>query len=166
MLHRTPMYNAKTLSNNSNIQHWTTSLNVPSLTIKNYFKLRELSLLRCLPIYHLIELTRAKTHWTIADGSFPKFWNAWPHRLPRLCGNSLDLEFIRKFLKINKVRPTFHFLTKMELKMTHLVFELYYDKRHSSTQTPWVLPGLPLSSCLVLMKNVKYKWCLCKSCIL
>ena len=128
MLHRAPMYNAKTLSNNSISNIWTTNLNRPSLSIKNCFKLRELCLLRCLPIYHLIELTRAKTHWTNADGSFPKFWDVWPHRSFRLCGISLDFEFIRKCVKINKVRPIFHFLTKTEIKRTHLVFELYYDK--------------------------------------
>ena len=139
---------------------------MPSLRIKNYFKLRELCLLRCLPVYHLTELTRAKTHWTIADGSFPKFWNAWPHRPPRLCGISLDFEFIRKCLKINKVLSTFHFLTKIEIKMTHLVFELYYDKTAQLYPDPLSAPRAPtLQQLRLLMKNVKYWWRRCKSCI-
>ena len=31
---------------------------------------------------------------------------------PRLCGSSLDFEFIRECLKITKIRPKFHFLKK------------------------------------------------------
>ena len=34
------------------------------------------------------------------------------HRQPRLCGSSLDFEFIRECMKINKIRPKFHFSTK------------------------------------------------------
>ena len=137
-----------------------------SLSIKNFFKLRELSLLRCLPIYHLIELARAKTYWTIADGSFPKFWDAWPHRRPRLCGISLDFEFIRKSLKINKVRPMFHFLTIIEIKRTHLVSELYYDKTAQLYPDPLSAPRAPTVQQFSINENVKYKWCRCKSCIL
>ena len=45
------------------------------------------------------------------------------HGQPKLCGSSLDFEFIRKYMKINKIHPTFHFLTKIEIKMTrYLVF--------------------------------------------
>ena len=132
---------------------------MPSLSIKNYLKLRELCLLRCLPIYYIIELTKAKTHWTIADGSFPKFWDAWPHRLPRLCGISLDFEFIGKFLKINKVRPTFHFLTKMELKMTHLVFELYYDKTAQLYPDPLSASRAPTNWYLNFLKDRKQRVC-------
>ena len=44
------------------------------------------------------------------------------HRRPKLCGNSLDFEFIRDCMKINKLRPKFHFLTKLERRMTYLVF--------------------------------------------
>ena len=35
-----------------------------------------------------------------------------------------------------KVGPTFHFLTKIKIKMTHLVFELYYDKTAQLYQDP------------------------------
>ena len=34
------------------------------------------------------------------------------HRQPKLCGSSLDFEFIRECMKINKIRPKFHFSTK------------------------------------------------------
>ena len=46
---------------------------------------------------------------------------------PRLCGSSLDFEFIRECMKITKIRPRFHFLKKkMEIKMTHLVVLFCY----------------------------------------
>ena len=35
---------------------------------------------------------------------------------------SLDFKFIRECMKINKIRHKFHFLTKIEIKMTYLVF--------------------------------------------
>ena len=44
------------------------------------------------------------------------------HRWPKLCGSSLDFEFIKKCIKINKIRPKSHFLTKIEIQMTRLVF--------------------------------------------
>ena len=44
------------------------------------------------------------------------------HRQPKLCGSSLDFEFIRECMKINKIRPKFQFWTKIEIKMTCLVF--------------------------------------------
>ena len=37
-------------------------------------------------------------------------------------GSSLDFEFLRECTKINKIRPKFHFLTKIEIKVTYLVF--------------------------------------------
>ena len=47
------------------------------------------------------------------------------HRRPDLCGSSLDFEFIRQQLrqciKINKIRPKFHFLTKIEIKVTYVI---------------------------------------------
>ena len=48
------------------------------------------------------------------------------HRQPRLCGSSLDFEFIRECMKINKIRPKFHFSTKIEIKMTYLVSVFWY----------------------------------------
>ena len=48
------------------------------------------------------------------------------HRQPKLCGSSLVFEFIRECMKINKKRPKFHFLTKIEIKMTYLVFVFCY----------------------------------------
>ena len=46
-------------------------------------------------------------------------------RWPGLCGSSLDFEFIRECTRINKICPKiFHFLTKIEVNMTHLVFLL------------------------------------------
>ena len=46
---------------------------------------------------------------------------------PRLCGSSLDFEFVRECLKITKIRPKFHFLRKkIEIKMTHLVVLFCY----------------------------------------
>ena len=35
---------------------------------------------------------------------------------------SLDFKFIRECIKIKKIHRKFHFLTKMEIKMTYLVF--------------------------------------------
>ena len=40
--------------------------------------------------------------------------------------SSLDFEFIRECMKINKIRPKFHFLKKIEIKMTYLVFVFCY----------------------------------------
>ena len=48
------------------------------------------------------------------------------HRPPKLCGISLDFKFIRECMKINKIRPKFYFLTKIEILMTYLVFLFYY----------------------------------------
>ena len=39
--------------------------------------------------------------------------NICDHRRPRLCGSSLDFEFIRKCMKIYKKSPKFHFLTTL-----------------------------------------------------
>ena len=73
------------------------------------------------------------------------------------CGISLDFEFIRKCVKINKVRPMLHFLTKIEIKVTHLVFELYYDKTAQLYPDPLSAPQAPtLQQFRLLMKNVKY----------
>ena len=44
------------------------------------------------------------------------------HRQSKLCGISLDFEFIRECMKINKIRLKFQFWTKIEIKMTYLVF--------------------------------------------
>ena len=48
------------------------------------------------------------------------------HRPPKLCGISLDFKFIRECMRINKIRPKFYFLTKIEILMTYLVFFFYY----------------------------------------
>ena len=40
-------------------------------------------------------------------------FNSLTHRQPKLCGSSLDFEFLRERMKINKIRPKFHFLTKI-----------------------------------------------------
>ena len=37
-----------------------------------------------------------------------------------------DFEFIREYIKINKTRSKFHFLTKIEIKMTPCVFVLFF----------------------------------------
>ena len=36
------------------------------------------------------------------------------HRPPKLCGRSLDFGFRRECMKINKIRPKFHVLTKIK----------------------------------------------------
>ena len=48
------------------------------------------------------------------------------HRQPKLCGSSLDFEFIRECMKIDKIRPKFRFWTKIEIKSTLLVFVFCY----------------------------------------
>ena len=48
------------------------------------------------------------------------------HRQPKLRGSSLDFEFIRECMEINKVRLKFQFWTKIEMKMTYLVFVFCY----------------------------------------
>ena len=48
------------------------------------------------------------------------------HRLLKRCGSSLDFEFIRECKKLNKIHPKFHFLTKIEIKMTYLVFSFCF----------------------------------------
>ena len=45
---------------------------------------------------------------------------------PKLCGSSLDFEFIREYMKINKIRLNFQFWTRIEIKMTYLVFVFCY----------------------------------------
>ena len=41
-------------------------------------------------------------------------------------------EFIREYMKINKIRPKFHFLTKIEIKMTYIVFVCFFFNLLSS----------------------------------
>ena len=41
---------------------------------------------------------------------------------PRAQVTQLDFEFIREGMKIRQIRPKFHVLTKIEMKMTYLVF--------------------------------------------
>ena len=53
--------------------------------------------------------------WTL------KFKSRLHHRQPKLCGSSMDFEFIRECMKINKIRPKFQFWTNIEIKMTYLV---------------------------------------------
>ena len=48
------------------------------------------------------------------------------HRQPKLCGSSLDYEFIRECMKINKIGLKFQFWTKIETKITLcLCFVIY-----------------------------------------
>ena len=58
------------------------------------------------------------------------------HRRPKLYGSSLDFEFIRKCMKINKIRPKFHFLAKIEIQMTHLVFFFFFYCLFASRAVP------------------------------
>ena len=70
------------------------------------------------------EIKKKVKNWSLY---FASFFTA------RLCtgglisvhGSSLDFEFIRQQLrqciKINKIRPKFHFLTKIEIKVTYLI---------------------------------------------
>ena len=61
--------------------------------------------------------------YKVQERTFGKPCILLEHRRPKLCGSSLDFEFIRKCINLNKIRPTFHFLTKIEIKMTYwLVF--------------------------------------------
>ena len=60
--------------------------------------------------------------------------HTFSHRQPKLCGSSLDFEFTREWLKINKIRPEFHFSAKIEIKMTYLVF-VNVDKTASKCST-------------------------------
>ena len=48
------------------------------------------------------------------------------HRQPKLCGSSLDFEFIRECMKIDTIRPKFRFWTKIEIKITYLVCVLLF----------------------------------------
>ena len=52
--------------------------------------------------------------------------HTFSHRQPKLCESSLDFEFTRECMKINKIRPKFHFSTKIEIKMTYIVFVFCY----------------------------------------
>ena len=59
--------------------------------------------------------------------SRPILFNREEHRRPRLCGSLLDFEFIRECMKIKKKTSLkSYFLTKIEIKMTHLVFLFCY----------------------------------------
>ena len=48
------------------------------------------------------------------------------HRQPQKSGSSLDFEFLRECTKINKIRPKFYYSTKIQIKMTYLVFVFCY----------------------------------------
>ena len=50
------------------------------------------------------------------------------HRRPKLSGSSLDFEFRRGCMKINKIRLKFHFSTEIDIKMSYryLVFVFCY----------------------------------------
>ena len=48
------------------------------------------------------------------------------HRRPKVCGSSLGFEFMRECMKINKIRPNFHFLTKIEINDSLCVFILFF----------------------------------------
>ena len=50
-----------------------------------------------------------------ADVPWKSRKKAWTYRRPRLCGSSLDFEFVTMY-EINKILPKFHFLTKIEKK--------------------------------------------------
>ena len=54
------------------------------------------------------------------------FFESIKTQTAQLCGSSLDFEFIRECMKINKIRPKFHFLTKVEIKMTYVVYVFCY----------------------------------------
>jgi len=84
------------------------------------------------------------------------------HRAPRLCGSSLDFEIIRGCMKINKIRPKFHFLTKIEIKVTHLVvFFSYFLSLCLSTFKifePRSLVGFVFKTIGLLMCFLTFKW--------
>ena len=42
------------------------------------------------------------------------------------CGSLLDFEFIGECMRINKIRPTCHFWTKIGIKMTYIAFVFCY----------------------------------------
>ena len=44
------------------------------------------------------------------------------HRQLKLCGSSLDFEFIRECMKINKIRLEFQFWTKIEIKIIPIIY--------------------------------------------
>ena len=48
------------------------------------------------------------------------------HRQPKLCGSSLDFEFIGECMKIDKIRPKFRFWTNIEIKITYHEFVFCY----------------------------------------
>ena len=55
------------------------------------------------------------------------FHSSFMHRRPDLCGSSLEFirQQLRQCIKINKIRPKFHFLTKIEIKVTYLIISFF-----------------------------------------
>ena len=68
-----------------------------------------------------VNLCNLQSHWRCWKGSpiiaHPVMKCCPIHRKPSL----LDFEFIRECMTINKMCPKFHFLTKIEIRMTYLV---------------------------------------------
>ena len=85
--------------------------------------------LEVLAVTHFLSVYSTKIFAEHLDESY--MWtSSWQdcskHRQPKLCGSSLDFEFIRECMKINKIRPKFQFWTKIGIKMTYLVFVFCY----------------------------------------
>ena len=81
-----------------------------------------------------VNLCNFQSHWRCWKGSpiivHPVMKCCPIHRKPSL----LDFEFIRECMTINKMCPKFHFLTKIEIRMTYLVLFVLL-----SYKTAWIL---------------------------
>ena len=82
------------------------------------------------------------------------------YRQPKLCGSSLDFEFIRECMKINKIRLKirlkFQFCTQIEIKMTYHVFVFcYLLSLRLYSHLEGVLSTFKILSCTNSKKNGK-----------
>ena len=75
------------------------------------------------PFNHNPDRSDQESRVHLKTGTFSSYTE---HRQSKLCGSSLDFEFTRECMKINKIRPRFHFSTKIEVKMTYLEFVFCY----------------------------------------
>ena len=71
------------------------------------------------------------------------------YRELKLCGSSLDFEFIREYMKTNKIHPKFQFWTKIEIKMIYQFVFCYLLSLRLKSHLEAVLSTFKILSCTI-----------------
>ena len=75
------------------------------------------------------------------------------YRQLKLCGSSLDFEFIREYMKTNKthdkIHPKFQFWTKIEIKMIYQFVFCYLLSLRLKSHLEAVLSTFKILSCTI-----------------